>query len=73
MTEPTQWTVLCAGYVGDRVASTVTYVCDGDSRIIINPGMGASRDLILARWPVSGWPRMRSPTSSSATTIRTTR
>ncbi|HMA47468.1 MAG TPA: MBL fold metallo-hydrolase [Frankiaceae bacterium] len=48
MTEPAQWTVLCDGYVGDRVASTVTYVRDGDTRIVIDPGMVASRDLILA-------------------------
>ena len=39
--------VLCAGYVGDRVASTVSYVEDGESRIIIDPGMVASRDRIL--------------------------
>jgi glyoxylase-like metal-dependent hydrolase (beta-lactamase superfamily II) len=31
--------VLFAGYVGDRVASTVSFVRDGDVRVIIDPGM----------------------------------
>ena len=39
--------VLCVGYVGDRVGSTVSFVEDGESRIIIDPGMVASRDRIL--------------------------
>jgi glyoxylase-like metal-dependent hydrolase (beta-lactamase superfamily II) len=40
--------VLTAGYVGDRVASTVALVRDGDVTAIIDPGMVASRDRILA-------------------------
>ncbi|MGD0250631.1 MAG: MBL fold metallo-hydrolase [Thermoplasmata archaeon] len=39
--------VLCAGYVGDRVASTVSCVEEGDVRAILDPGMVASRDNIL--------------------------
>jgi len=31
--------VLFTGYVGDRVAGTVSYVGDGDIRVIIDPGM----------------------------------
>ncbi len=31
--------VLFTGYVGERVASTVSFVQDGDIRIIIDPGM----------------------------------
>lgn len=40
--------LLHTGYVGDRVASTVSYVADGDQRIVIDPGMVASPDRILA-------------------------
>jgi glyoxylase-like metal-dependent hydrolase (beta-lactamase superfamily II) len=40
--------VLTAGYVGDRVASTVVLVRDGDVTAIVDPGMVASRDRILA-------------------------
>ena len=39
--------VLTVGYVGDRVAGTVTLVRDGDLVVVIDPGMVASRDLIL--------------------------
>lgn len=39
--------VLHEGYVGDRVASSVTLVRDGDFVIVVDPGMVASRDLIL--------------------------
>src|SRR5437763_4115178 len=39
--------VLFAGYVGDRVASTVSFVRDGDRRIIIDPGMVPNRAAIL--------------------------
>ncbi len=33
--------VLHEGYVGDRVASTVTLVRDGESVIVVDPGMVA--------------------------------
>ena len=39
--------VLHAGYVGPRTASTVTFVSDGDHRIVIDPGMVATASLIL--------------------------
>jgi glyoxylase-like metal-dependent hydrolase (beta-lactamase superfamily II) len=42
-----RYVVLCAGYVHDRVASTVSYVEDGEFRAVIDPGMVASRDNIL--------------------------
>jgi len=34
-----EFRVLFEGYVGDRVASTVSFVRDGDVRVIIDPGM----------------------------------
>jgi glyoxylase-like metal-dependent hydrolase (beta-lactamase superfamily II) len=40
--------VLTAGYVGKRVASTVVLVRDGDVTAVVDPGMVASRDRILA-------------------------
>ena len=40
-------TILHAGYVGSRVGSTVGLVIDGDSVLIIDPGMVASQRLIL--------------------------
>lgn len=40
--------VLTAGYVGDRVASTVVLVRDGDAVAVVDPGMVASRERILA-------------------------
>jgi len=39
--------VLTVGYVGDRVAGTVTLVRDGEVTAIVDPGMVASRDRIL--------------------------
>ena len=39
--------VLTAGYVGDRVASTVSLVRDDDAVIVVDPGMVASRGAIL--------------------------
>jgi glyoxylase-like metal-dependent hydrolase (beta-lactamase superfamily II) len=42
--------LLCAGYLGradDRVGSTVTFVRDGDLRLVIDPGMVASPAAIL--------------------------
>lgn len=40
--------VLTAGYVGERVASTVVLVRDGDTVAVVDPGMVASRERILA-------------------------
>src|SRR5450432_2034091 len=39
--------LLHTGYAGDRVASSVVLVLDGDARIVVDPGMVASRALIL--------------------------
>ena len=39
--------LLHAGYAGDRVASSVVLVVDGDARIVVDPGMVARRSLIL--------------------------
>lgn len=39
--------VLSAGYVGERVASTVSLVVSGDSLVVIDPGMVSSRSAIL--------------------------
>lgn len=39
--------VLTEGYVGERVAGTVVLVRDGDFTAVIDPGMVASRSLIL--------------------------
>ena len=39
--------LLHAGYASDRVASTVVLVRDGDATIVVDPGMVASRSLIL--------------------------
>lgn len=39
--------VLAEGYVGDRVASTVTLIRDGEAIIVVDPGMVAGRDAIL--------------------------
>jgi glyoxylase-like metal-dependent hydrolase (beta-lactamase superfamily II) len=39
--------VLTAGYVGDRVASTVTLLRDGDTIVVVDPGMVADRQRIL--------------------------
>lgn len=39
--------ILTVGYVGDRVASTVLLVRDGDAVVVVDPGMVASRSLIL--------------------------
>jgi glyoxylase-like metal-dependent hydrolase (beta-lactamase superfamily II) len=40
--------VLTAGYVGERVASSVTLIRDGDVTAVVDPGMVASRERILA-------------------------
>jgi glyoxylase-like metal-dependent hydrolase (beta-lactamase superfamily II) len=39
--------VPAAGYVGERVASSVTLVRDGDVAVVVDPGMVASREAIL--------------------------
>ena len=39
--------LLHAGYTGDRTASSVVLVQDGDATIVVDPGMVASRSLIL--------------------------
>jgi len=39
--------VLTTGYGGDRVASTVVLVRDGDAVVVVDPGMVARRGLIL--------------------------
>jgi glyoxylase-like metal-dependent hydrolase (beta-lactamase superfamily II) len=39
--------VLCAGYLGGRFASTVTFVRDGTALIVVNPGMVADIESIL--------------------------
>jgi glyoxylase-like metal-dependent hydrolase (beta-lactamase superfamily II) len=39
--------VLFEGYVGDRTASTVSLVLDGDQRIVIDPGMVPDQAAIL--------------------------
>jgi glyoxylase-like metal-dependent hydrolase (beta-lactamase superfamily II) len=47
--EPARVDILTAGYVrgGGRVAGTVALVRDADARIVVDPGMVASRSLIL--------------------------
>src|SRR5215471_18093602 len=44
---PARLNVLCSGYVGDRVASTVVLARDGDAVIVVDPGMVPSRAQIL--------------------------
>jgi glyoxylase-like metal-dependent hydrolase (beta-lactamase superfamily II) len=39
--------ILTCGYVGDRIASSVTLIQDGDLVAVIDPGMVADRRLIL--------------------------
>lgn len=39
--------LLHAGYAGERVASSVVFVRDGDTLIVVDPGMVARRSLIL--------------------------
>ncbi len=39
--------LLHAGYSGDRTASSVVLVRDGDATIVVDPGMVANRSLIL--------------------------
>jgi len=42
-----EFRVLVVGYVGDRVASTVSFVRDGAARVIIDPGMVPAPAAIL--------------------------
>ena len=42
-----QFRVLFTGYVGDRVAGTVSFVRDGDVAVVIDPGMAPDRAAIL--------------------------
>jgi glyoxylase-like metal-dependent hydrolase (beta-lactamase superfamily II) len=42
-----QLDVLCTGYAAERVASTVALIRDGDSVIVVDPGMVAGREQIL--------------------------
>ena len=65
--------LLHAGYIGERTASTVVLVRDGDALIVVDPGMVAQRSLILDPLPRSASRPRPSPTSSSRTTTRTTR
>jgi glyoxylase-like metal-dependent hydrolase (beta-lactamase superfamily II) len=46
--------VLTTGYVGDKVASTVTLIRDGAAQIVVDPGMVADRELILAPLRAAG-------------------
>ncbi|MFC4585446.1 MBL fold metallo-hydrolase [Sphaerisporangium corydalis] len=45
--------VLAEGYIGDRVAGTVTLLLDGDLVAVVDPGMVADRRLILD--PIKGF------------------
>ncbi|MGC8481643.1 MAG: MBL fold metallo-hydrolase [Acidimicrobiales bacterium] len=47
MSERAQVHVLVEGYAGDRVASSVTLVRDGDRVVVIDPGMVAAQSVIL--------------------------
>jgi len=40
-------TVLSAGYLGDRTASTVGLIRDGDTLVVVDPGMVSDRSVIL--------------------------
>jgi glyoxylase-like metal-dependent hydrolase (beta-lactamase superfamily II) len=42
-----EFRVLFTGYVGERVASTVSFVQDGDVRVIVDPGMVPDPGAIL--------------------------
>lgn len=44
---PAQLVVLVEGYAYDRVAGTVSLVVDGDTVVVVDPGMVAHRSLIL--------------------------
>ena len=44
---PAEFRVLFTGYVGERVASTVSFVEDGDVRVIVDPGMVPESAAIL--------------------------
>jgi glyoxylase-like metal-dependent hydrolase (beta-lactamase superfamily II) len=44
---PADLTILATGYADDRVASTVALILDGAQVIVVDPGMVASRSVIL--------------------------
>lgn len=44
---PASFQVLAAGYVGERVASTVSLAVDGTQIVVIDPGMVSTRAAIL--------------------------
>jgi glyoxylase-like metal-dependent hydrolase (beta-lactamase superfamily II) len=44
---PAEFRVLFTGYVVERVASTVSFVQDGEVRVIVDPGMVPDPDAIL--------------------------
>jgi glyoxylase-like metal-dependent hydrolase (beta-lactamase superfamily II) len=46
--------ILTTGYVGDRVASTVTLIRDGELIAVVDPGMVSDRALILDPIAASG-------------------
>ncbi|MFD7324386.1 MBL fold metallo-hydrolase [Streptomyces sp. NPDC059875] len=47
-------TILTAGYVGPRTASTVSLLRDGDTVVVVDPGMVADRKLILGPLAAAG-------------------
>lgn len=51
---PTSVHLLSAGYADERVASSVTFVRDGEALIVVDPGMVAERRLILEPLAVLG-------------------
>ena len=56
--------VLQAGYAHDRVGSSITLIRDGDALIVADPGMVASRSLILDPLAALAWRRRPSRTCS---------
>ncbi|HEX9824888.1 MAG TPA: MBL fold metallo-hydrolase [Actinomycetota bacterium] len=47
MQRPAELHVLFEGYVGEHTAATVAFIRDGDARIVWDPGMVPSPDVIL--------------------------
>ena len=64
--------ILFGGYVGARVAGTVSLIRDGGLVAVVDPGMVPDRSAILDPLAELGCLRIRSRTSSSAITIPTT-
>ena len=44
---PAEFSVLFTGYVGQGVASTVSFLREGDTRVVVDPGMVPSPEAIL--------------------------